>query len=101
MATRNWTSRPLRHLAGPTLLAVMAILAGSSGMSHAATAPGLAVVAVASLAAFSEDVSTLVYGPGQERLDSRVAIGPPMVMDGSVQLDRLGLFHLVLPPPAS
>ena len=91
----------MRHLAGPTLLAVMAILAGSSGLPHAGTAPGLVAVAAASLAVFSDDVSTTVYGPASKPGDAPVAMGFDIVVDGRTEQGQLSLFHLVLPPPAT
>ncbi|MEE3001504.1 MAG: hypothetical protein VX908_02285 [Planctomycetota bacterium] len=103
MASRTWTSRPIRNLAGPTLLAVVAILAGSSGLSHGAAAPGLAVVAVAaaSLAVFGDDVSGVAQGPSAEPGDCHAAIGIDAVIYGRTEQSRISLHHLVLPPPAA
>ena len=98
MTIRFSTSRTTVLLAGPALIAVLAILAGSPVWT---ASTGASRLSVASLVALTGEVRPVVDRTLIDRPARPVAVRAPMrAIAAHTDRHRIGLLRLVLPPPA-
>ena len=99
MTNRLCTSRTTVLLAGPALIAMLAILAGSPVWT---TSNGSSRLSVASLVVLAADVLPSVERPSTAGLPPAVApASPARTVAVHVDRHRIGLLRLVLPPPSA
>jgi hypothetical protein len=97
MTTRFSTSRTTVLLAGPALIAVLAILAGSPVWT---ASTGASRLSVASLVALTSEVCPVVDRTSTDRPARPVALrAPTRSIAAHTDRHRIGLLRLVLPPP--